>query len=63
MLNKLAEEIAECFKFAKESPFPQAGDWTEMNENLSSKVADHLLKFSEAGDFDHDQADTKIIAY
>ena len=59
----VAAEIADNFKFAKESPFPKATDWHRMTYDDATPLADKLLGTAVRGDFDHYQADAKLGPY
>lgn len=63
METELAAEIADNFKFAKESPFPADTDWRRMNYEDSSPMADRLLGTADRGSFDPDQAEAKLGPY
>jgi TPP-dependent pyruvate/acetoin dehydrogenase alpha subunit len=63
MESEIAAEIAEHFRFAKESPFPRAPDWRAMNYEDASPMADRLLGSASRGAFDHDQAEAKLGPY
>lgn len=58
-----AEEIAECFRFAKESPFPEMPDWWSLNWASSAPVADRLLGTQSGGEFDQFQSDARLAPY
>lgn len=58
-----AQEIAECFRYAKESPFPDAPDWARLNWSSSSPVADKLLGTQSGGEFDQFQSDARLAPY
>lgn len=59
----VAAEIADDFKFAKESPFPKETDWHHLNYDDRTPLADKLLGTAVSGDFDHYQADAKLGPY
>jgi len=61
--SEIAKEIADNFKFAKESPFPTEPDWRKMNYEDASPLADKMLGTANRGDFDHDQAEAKLGPY
>jgi TPP-dependent pyruvate/acetoin dehydrogenase alpha subunit len=63
MEAEVAAEIADNFKFAKESPFPKETDWHHMNYDDRTPLADKLLGTAVSGDFDHYQADAKLGPY
>ena len=63
MEAEVAAEIADNFKFAKESPFPKETDWHHMNYDDKTPLADKLLGTAVSGDFDHYQADAKLGPY
>ena len=58
-----AQEIADCFRFAKESPFPDAPDWGSVNLASGAPVADKLLGTQSGGEFDQFQADARLAPY
>ncbi len=61
---QVAAEVAACFRFAKESPFPTDTDWRRMNYDDSSPVADRLLgTIAGGGSFDQYQAEAKLGPY
>jgi pyruvate dehydrogenase E1 component alpha subunit len=62
-LKSIDEEIADAFKFAKSSPFPQAGDWSRMNRRPDSPLADKLLTDIELHSFDENQAVVQAKGY
>ena len=60
----IQKEIEECFRFAKESPFPSGVCWQEVNWADQSPLADQLLKEEEqASLFDQNQSDAKLGPY
>lgn len=60
MLSEINVEIAEAFKFAKNSPFPKEIDWENDNYSFDSPLADKLLKdYAQLGRFDHAQQETR----
>jgi len=63
MEAEIKAEIAENFRFAKESPFPKDIDWRKMNYEDASPMADRLLGTASRGAFDHDQAEAKLGPY
>ena len=63
MEAEIAQEIAENFKFAKQSPFPGRPDWLGYNFNDSSPLASQLLETPTESEFDHDQADARLAPY
>ena len=64
METEINGEIAACFKFAKESPFPGNFDWRAMNWDDASPLADKLLGTAQGGgNFDQDQAEAKLGPY
>jgi pyruvate dehydrogenase E1 component alpha subunit len=58
-----AAEIAECFRFARESPFPEAPDWRSLNWATGSPEADRLLGTHAGGEFDQFQSDARLAPY
>jgi TPP-dependent pyruvate/acetoin dehydrogenase alpha subunit len=54
---KIEEEIADAFKFAKESSFPVITDWMACNYHMETPLADTLLVESDSSDFNRHQAD------
>lgn len=64
MLEAINMEIAQAFRFAKASPFPEDSDWEDQNYNPASPAADRLLKDEEkTAAFDHGQAETRPEPY
>jgi pyruvate dehydrogenase E1 component alpha subunit len=63
MEAEVAAEIAENFRFAKQSPFPKSPDWRTMNYAEASPMADRLLGSARRGAFDPDQAESKLGPY
>ena len=62
--REIATEIAECFKFAKESPFPSESNWHQMNYEDASPIADKLLGImSGLSNFDQNQPEAKLGPY
>lgn len=58
MLGDIDAEIAEAFKFAKDSPFPDDTDWEGQNYCPETPLADRLLiDHTRLGQFDHNQAE------
>jgi len=57
MTREIDEEIADAFRFAKESPFPRVAVWEAVNYSAASPLADALLIDAEAGNFDESQSD------
>jgi pyruvate dehydrogenase E1 component alpha subunit len=60
---EIGSEIAEYFRFAKESPFPETPDWRTLNWAPGSPVADRLLGTRSGGGFDGFQADARLAPY
>jgi TPP-dependent pyruvate/acetoin dehydrogenase alpha subunit len=60
---EIGEEIADNFRFAKESPFPKDIDWQDANWSSSSPLADALLIETERNVFDHNQAEARLGPY
>lgn len=59
IMNDINTEIAEAFRFAKNSPFPSEPNWERLNYSDESPMADKLLHDNtESGKFDQDQEDT-----
>jgi TPP-dependent pyruvate/acetoin dehydrogenase alpha subunit len=56
--REIDEEIAEAFRFAKESPPPAVTPWEGQNYSAGSPVADSLLYDAEVGEFNESQTDT-----
>jgi TPP-dependent pyruvate/acetoin dehydrogenase alpha subunit len=63
MEAETAQEIADCFRYAKESPFPDAPDWKKLNWSSESPVADKLLGTRSGGEFDQFQSDARLAPY
>jgi pyruvate dehydrogenase E1 component alpha subunit len=61
--KEITEEIAENFRFAKASPFPDAGDWQSLNTNPATPIADRLLGSSTEAEFDQYQPEAKLEPY
>ena len=55
MLEEIDAEIAESFRFAKNSPFPKPGPWKSLNYASSSPVADSFLADIDVESFDAEQ--------
>ncbi len=59
IMNNINTEIAEAFRFAKNSPFPSEPSWEKLNYSNESPLADKLLHSSIPSEhFDQDQEDT-----
>lgn len=64
LLKEIDVEIADCFRFAKGSPFPKpAKDWRALNFGSSSPTADRLLVDIDVEAFDHDQTAVQAKGY
>lgn len=63
MLEGIDREIAESFRFAKESPFPSDSDWAPMNLSPVSPLADRLLADIDTHRFDENQAFVQAKGY
>lgn len=63
LTREIEAEIAEAFRFAKNSPFPGAGDWGTMNRSRSSPTADALLAEVDVRAFDAGQAMVQTKGY
>jgi TPP-dependent pyruvate/acetoin dehydrogenase alpha subunit len=61
--TEIAEEIEDNFRFAKQSPFPEAIDWHRANLDFHSPLADQLLEEAEQGQYDQYQAEAKLGPY
>lgn len=57
LAGSIDAEIKGAFKFAKTSPFPESPIWRELNTCNDSPLADKLLKDTEHGKFNQNQAD------
>ncbi|KKL78950.1 hypothetical protein LCGC14_2019710 [marine sediment metagenome] len=57
ILKEIDDEIADAFKFAKESSFPDNKDWHSLNYATGTPMADKLLREAESEEFNQDQAD------
>lgn len=56
---KINNEIAEAFKFAKESPFPDVADWEDHNYESKTPLADKLLAdIDKREEFNQNQPET-----
>jgi pyruvate dehydrogenase E1 component alpha subunit len=56
-------EIAECFAFAKSSPFPAAPDWKTLNFADAAPKADALLQDLDVAEFDAHQEHVQAKGY
>jgi pyruvate dehydrogenase E1 component alpha subunit len=63
MESEIAAEIAECFAFAKNSPFPSEANWHSRNFSNATPVADALLAEVESTDFNPSQGEAKLAPY
>ncbi|PWU09361.1 MAG: hypothetical protein C5B47_03485 [Verrucomicrobia bacterium] len=63
MEAEIAKEIADNFRFAKESPFPTSIDWNRSNFELASPLADQLLREAEQGKYNQYQEEAKLGPY
>jgi TPP-dependent pyruvate/acetoin dehydrogenase alpha subunit len=63
MEDEISSEIAENFRFAKQSPFPKDADWRDANWSAASPLADALLTEAEGDVFDHNQAEARLGPY
>jgi hypothetical protein len=63
MESEIAAEIADCFAFAKNSPFPSEANWHSRNFSNSTPVADALLADEESADFNPSQGEAKLAPY
>ena len=61
--EKIAAEIAENFRFAKDSPFPLADGWRALNWDERSPLADQLLVTLPYFEFNQHQPDAKLEPY
>ncbi len=57
IVNEIQAEIADSFKFAKESNFPDILDWTTVNSHAQSPLADALLREFSSAEFNQNQMD------
>jgi TPP-dependent pyruvate/acetoin dehydrogenase alpha subunit len=62
-LQRIDEEIADAFRFAKTSPFPRATDWVSMNISAHSPRADALLPDVHLEEFDENQLAVQAKGY
>ena len=60
---EIAAEIAENFRFAKQSPFPSETPWRVLNWDERSPMADQLLATPAFSGFDQHQPDAKLEPY
>ena len=61
---EIATEIAENFKFAKESPFPDDANWQKLNYSDQTPMADkYLVEVESDGNFNHSQNEAKLGPY
>ena len=59
LLKDINSEIAEAFRFAKNSPFPNDTDWEDQNYCSKTPLADKLLKDETKSElFNQNQAET-----
>jgi TPP-dependent pyruvate/acetoin dehydrogenase alpha subunit len=63
MVAEIDGEIAEAFRFARNSPFPSGVDLEGLNRSESSPVAERLLPLSSVGDFDENQPEAILAPY
>lgn len=63
METEIRSEIAECFAFAKTSPFPSEANWHSRNFSNSTPVADKLLAEEESAVFNPSQGEAKLAPY
>jgi len=63
ILETIDREIAESFRFAKESPFPDDTNWAPMNLSTDSPLADRLLVEIDVHRFDENQAFVQAKGY
>ena len=57
ILKEIDDEIADAFKFAKESSFPDNKNWHSFNYATGTPMADRFLREVESEDFNQDQTD------
>ena len=55
IIRHIDREIADAFRFAKESPFPNVLDWKGLNYCPSAPLAEKHLRDIEAAPFDQNQ--------
>lgn len=58
VIGEIDAEINDAFKFARNSPFPTAGDWQELNYHTGTPLADDLLRDTEMSEFDQSQLES-----
>ncbi|HUL90785.1 MAG TPA: thiamine pyrophosphate-dependent dehydrogenase E1 component subunit alpha [Burkholderiales bacterium] len=63
LLQEIGTEIAECFRFAKSSPFPPTPNWIGLNYSSATPEADRLLVDIDLGDFDAHQESAQAKGY
>lgn len=63
LVREIREEIDECFRFAKSSPFPLAPDWNVLNLARATPEADRLLAEIDLHGFDAHQESTQTKGY
>lgn len=56
-------EIADCFRFAKSSPFPSAPDWPALNLARNTPAADRFLADVDLREFDAHQESVQAKGY
>ena len=63
LVREIESEIAECFRFAKSSPFPAAPDWPKLNLASATPEADRLLAEVDLHEFDAHQESVQAKGY
>jgi len=58
IISGIDSEIAEAFRFAKDSPFPDPALWDTLNSSDATPLADRILYDTQMGEFDESQAET-----
>ena len=59
----IAQEVANCFDFAKSSSFPKVSDWRALNFNGNSPCADAFLAEENSAIFNPAQSEAKLAPY
>lgn len=57
ILGEIKVEIADAFKYAKESNWPSISDWPAVNSHAHSPLADALLREFSSAEFNQNQTD------
>ncbi len=63
LIRGFESEIAECFRFAKASPFPTVSNWANLNFATATPEADRLLAEVDVNEFDAHQEPVQAKGY